>query len=157
MAFTRFKYDDSRTIKALQQSTDPGRWIINVPGNGTKPDYIEDPNIRIQKWGGNLMTNHIDIENKLLGITTNNNRDYLDQSKFKKNVNSSDKIFYPTNTDLYVDQSRSTDPAWEYRNMSTNNWYEPLQNIEPVHTIPLHSHQISSRNLDKDFYENTKR
>ena len=86
MAFTRFKYDDSRTMKELQQSTDQGRWILNVPGNGTKPHYMEDPNIRIQKWGGNLMTNHVDIENSLRGITMNNNRDYLDQSQYKKYV-----------------------------------------------------------------------
>jgi len=37
MASTRFKYDDCRTKKALQQSTDPGRWTLNVPENGDKP------------------------------------------------------------------------------------------------------------------------
>ena len=51
MANTRFKYDDCRTKKALQQSTDPGRWILNVPGNGANPCYMEDPQIIIQKWG----------------------------------------------------------------------------------------------------------
>ena len=153
MAFTRFKYDDSRTMKELQQSTDPGRWTLNVPGNGTKPHYMEDPNIRIQKWGGNLMTNHVDIENTLWGITMNNNRDYLDQSQYKKYVKASEKIYYPKNSDLYVDQSRSTDPAWEYRNMEINNWLEPLPSIEPIQMIPHQSHQISSRNLEKDAYD----
>lgn len=153
MAFTRFKYDDSRVMKELQQSTDQGRWILNVPGNGTKPDYMEDPHIRIQKWGGNLMTNHVDIENSLFGITTNNNNDYLDQSKYKKHVKSSEKIFYPKNSDLYVDQSRSTDPAWEYRTKETNNWLEPLPFIEPTSMIPHQSHQVNSRNLEKDSYE----
>ena len=157
MAFTRFKYDDSRTMKELQQSTDQGRWILNVPGNGTKPHYMEDPHIRIQKWGGNLMTNHIDIENSLRGITMNNNRDYLDQSHYKKHVKQSDKIYYPKNSDLYVDQSRSTDPAWEYRNMEINNWLEPLPNVEPVQMIPHQSHQINSRNLEKDSYEQKNR
>lgn len=154
MAFTRFKYDDSRTMKELQQSTDQGRWILNVPGNGTKPHYMEDPNIRIQKWGGNLMTNHVDIENTLWGITINNNRDYLDQSKYKKHVHKSERIFYPKNSDLYVDQSRSTDPAWEYRNIETNKWLEPLANIEQAHIIPHNSHQVNSRNLEKDAYDN---
>ena len=157
MAFTRFKYDDSRTMKELQQSTDQGRWILNVPGNGTKPHYMEDPNIRIQKWGGNLMTNHVDIENSLWGITMNNNRDYLDQSQYKKYVKQSEKIYYPKNSDLYVDQSRSTDPAWEYRNMEINNWLEPLPNVEPVQMIPHQSHQINSRNLEKDAYEHKSR
>ena len=53
MASTRFKYDECRTKKELQQSTDPGRWILNVPGNGSTPFYMEDPYIRIQKCGGN--------------------------------------------------------------------------------------------------------
>lgn len=157
MAFTRFKYDDSRTMKELQQSTDQGRWILNVPGNGTKPHYIADPNIRIQKWGGNLMTNHVDIENQLWGITMNNNKDCLDQSKYKKYVKPSEKIYYPKNTNLYVDQSRSTNPAWEYRNMEINNWLEPLLYVEPIQMIPHESHQINSRNLEKDAYENRSR
>ena len=40
MACTRFNYDPCRTKKSLQQSTDPGRWILNVPGNGDKPYYM---------------------------------------------------------------------------------------------------------------------
>ena len=68
MAFTRFKYDDSRTKKSLQQSTDPGRWILNVPGNGSSPFYMNDPQIRIQKWGANLRTNTINLESELKGV-----------------------------------------------------------------------------------------
>jgi len=153
MAFTRFKYDDSRTMKELQQSTDPGRWMLNVPGNGMTPHYMEDPHIRIQKWGGNLMTNHVDIENTLWGITLNNNKDYLDQSKYKKSVQASHKIYYPKNNNLFVDQSRITNPAWKYRNMEINNWEEPLLYIESIQMIPHESHQINSRNLEKDLFE----
>jgi hypothetical protein len=69
MAFTRFKYDDCRTKKALQQTTDPGRWILNVPGNGDKPCYMEDPQIIPQKWGANLRTNTINLESDLRGQT----------------------------------------------------------------------------------------
>jgi hypothetical protein len=42
MAFTRFKYDDCRTKKSLQQATDPGRWILNVPGNVSWKEYWTD-------------------------------------------------------------------------------------------------------------------
>ena len=66
MAFTRFKYDNCRTVKSLQQATDPGRWILNVPGNGETPCYMEDPHIRIQKWGANLRTNTINLESDLM-------------------------------------------------------------------------------------------
>ena len=40
MANTRFNYDDCRTMKRLQQQTDPGRWILNVSGNGADHCYI---------------------------------------------------------------------------------------------------------------------
>ena len=54
MAFTRFNYDECRTKKKLQEATGPGRYILNVPGNGPTPLYFNDPQIRMQKWGGNL-------------------------------------------------------------------------------------------------------
>lgn len=31
MAFTRFNYDDARTKKKLQEATDSGRYVLNVP------------------------------------------------------------------------------------------------------------------------------
>ena len=61
MAFTRFHDDPDRIRKELQQSTDPGRWIMNVPGNGESPCFVDDPYIRIQKWGANLRTNTINL------------------------------------------------------------------------------------------------
>ena len=68
MSFTRYNYDECRTRKRLQQSTDVGNYHLNVPGNGDSPFFIEDPNIRIQKWCGNLHTNMVDLESKLKGI-----------------------------------------------------------------------------------------
>ena len=68
MSFTRFNYDTCRTKKKLQQSVDVGNYHLYVPGNGPNPKYIEDPNIRIQKWGGNLWTQSIDIDSNLKGI-----------------------------------------------------------------------------------------
>ena len=56
MAFTRFNYDDSRTKKKLQESTGPGRYSLNMPGNGPTPCFFNDPQIRVQKWGANLMS-----------------------------------------------------------------------------------------------------
>ena len=44
------------------------RWILNVPGNGADPCYMEDPQIIIQKWGGNLRTNTINLESDLRGV-----------------------------------------------------------------------------------------
>ena len=47
--------------------------ILNVPGNaGDKPEIFNDPQVRLQKWGGNLMgvyNGHpIDIESDLKNV-----------------------------------------------------------------------------------------
>ena len=73
MAFTRFNYDSCRVKKNLQQATGPGRYILNVPGNaGDKPNVFNDPQLRMQKWGGNLMgvyNGHpIDIDSDLKNV-----------------------------------------------------------------------------------------
>ena len=69
MSFTRFHDDPARIEKQLQESTEQGEYMLNVPGNGVKPCYIKDPFIRMQKWGANLQTNSINLESDLRGIT----------------------------------------------------------------------------------------
>ena len=91
MAFTRFHDDPCRVAKQLQQSTDVGRWILNVPGNGDKPQYMADPQIRIQGWGANLMTNCINLESELKGVNRPLNKDCLGVDNYtcaKYQVNS---------------------------------------------------------------------
>jgi hypothetical protein len=83
MAFTRFHDDPCRITKQLQESTGLGRYMLNVPGNGDKPLYMEDPHIRMQKWGGNLLTNTINIESDLMGLTRNSNRDEISENNYK--------------------------------------------------------------------------
>ena len=51
MSFTRFHDDPNRIKKQLQQATDPGRYILNVPGNGPKPCLMDDPYMRMPKMG----------------------------------------------------------------------------------------------------------
>ena len=79
MSFTRFNYDDCRTEKLLQESTGPGRYILNTPGWGDKPTFYNDPQIRMQKWGANLRHvpdgNAIDIHSDLIGITRKLSKD----------------------------------------------------------------------------------
>ena len=76
MAFTRFNYDDARTMKLLQESTGPGRYAINTPGQGADLPLYEDPHIRLQGWGANLMGVHnghaIDIASDLDGRSRRN-------------------------------------------------------------------------------------
>ncbi len=72
MAFTRYNYDSLRTQKKLQQSTGTCRYMLNVPGPFSEHCYMQDPQIRIQKFGANLMTvrdgHPIDIDSDLKGV-----------------------------------------------------------------------------------------
>ena len=111
MAFTRFHDDPCRIAKQLQETTDLGRYQLNVPGNGDRPCYMADPFIRLQKWGGNLMTNTVNLESDLMGLTRSANRDYLNQNNYQKKAVDTIAQFYPTCTPG-TDQSRATHPAW---------------------------------------------
>ena len=147
MAFTRFKYDDCRTIKSQQQATDPGRWILNVPGNGSNPCYMEDPHIRIQKWGANLRTNTINLENDLLGMNRNLTRDCLGKDNYN-NVQS-EAISYPKCNNLFTEESRSIAPAWMVRDLEQVDWYYPPLNPQENTCFPF-DNNISTRILEKD-------
>ena len=151
MAFTRFKYDDCRTKKALQQATDPGRWILNVPGNGSNPSYMEDPQIRIQKWGGNLRTNTINLESELRGVNRNLGRDCLGKDNYTNFNVSNEAIQYPSSSNLTTEQSRATNPAWWYRDLEQNNFEYPPLNPQTNVCLPFQSN-LSTRILEKDYY-----
>jgi hypothetical protein len=151
MAFTRFKYDDCRTKKSLQQATDPGRWVLNVPGNGSNPSYMEDPHIRIQKWGGNLRTNTINLESDLRGVNRNLGRDCLGKDNYTKFNVSNQAIEYPSCSNLTTEQSRSTNPAWWYRDLEQNNFEYPPLNPQTNVCLPFQSN-LSTRILEKDYF-----
>jgi hypothetical protein len=151
MAFTRFKYDDCRTKKELQQATDPGRWILNVPGNGSNPSYMEDPQIRIQKWGGNLRTNTINLESELRGVNRNLGRDCLGKDNYTNFNVSNEAIQYPSSSNLTTEQSRATNPAWWYRDLEQNNFEYPPLNPQTNVCLPFQSN-LSTRILEKDYY-----
>jgi hypothetical protein len=151
MAFTRFKYDECRTKKSLQQATDPGRWILNVPGNGDKPSYMEDPYIIPQKWAGNLRTNTIHLESELRGVNRDLNRDCLGKNEYQKYNVTNKAIQYPTNSELSTQQSRATNPAWWYRDLEQPNMqYLPL-NPQANTCIPFQNN-LSTRILEKDYF-----
>jgi len=154
MASTRFYYDPCRTIKDLQQSTDPGRYMLNVPGNGDKPAYMEDPHIRIQKWGGNLRTNSINLESDLKGITRPMNRDCLGKDNYNTNTMSSSQITYPSCHTLTTEQSRAIMPAWTARDLEQANWNSLPLNPQENTCIPF-LNNLSTRILEKDYYSSS--
>uniref|UniRef100_A0A6C0AZR8 Uncharacterized protein n=1 Tax=viral metagenome TaxID=1070528 RepID=A0A6C0AZR8_9ZZZZ len=151
MSFTRFHDDPCRVAKQLQQATDPGRWILNVPGNGDKPEFMADPQIRIQTWGGNLMTNCVDLESELRGVNRRANKDCLGKDEYQKFNVPTKPIHYPSNSSLYTEESRTIMPAWTARDLEQVNWYSlPLNPQE--NTCMSFQNNISTRILEKDYF-----
>lgn len=138
MASTRFHDDKCRIEKQLEESTYAGRYFLNTPGNGLNPGFISDPNIRLQKWGGVLMKNPVDLESSLIGV---NKREII---RSKKNYNNIDWKTQPT---------RLTHPAWEYRHLpmkkicKSDLHYNPQQ-----HAINPITKNINSRLEAEDKY-----
>jgi hypothetical protein len=151
MASTRFYYDPCRTKKQLQQATDPGRWILNVPGNGENPCYIEDPQIIIQKWGANLRTNTINLESDLLGVNRQLSRDCLGKDNYIAYNVPNEPIKYPTCNALFTDQSRTTNPAWWYRELEQVDWSYPPLNPQENTCLPFQNN-LNTRILEKDYF-----
>jgi hypothetical protein len=151
MANTRFNYDECRTKKQLQQSTDPGRWILNVPGNGASPAYMEDPQIRIQKWGANLRTNTIHLESELKGVNKPLSRDCLGKDNYTNFQVHNEAIQYPSCANLTTGQSRATNPAWWYRDLEQVDWYYLPLNPQENTCLPFQNN-LSTRILEKDHF-----
>lgn len=151
MAFTRINYDECRTIKEQQQATDPGRWILNVPGNGANPCYMEDPHIRIQKWGGNLRTNTIQLESELMGVNRRIGRDCLDKDNYLSYNVPNEAIEYPNCSNLFTEESRSIAPAWMVRDLEQVDWYYPPLNPQENTCFPFQTN-LSTRILEKDYF-----
>lgn len=151
MASTRFRDDLARREEQVRHSTFACGYMINAPGNGTRPDYIEDPQFRLQKWGANYMTNSVDLESNLKGIRPLN-RDCIGQSEYTNfNVNSQ-PIQYPNNSCLYTEQPRAIAPAWELRDVETQMpKYEPLLNPQENVEVQFQNN-VSTRILEKDTF-----
>ena len=147
MSFTRFHDDPCRIQKQLQQSTDPGRYMINVPGNGTEPVFMMDPYMRMQKWGANLMTDTINLESSLMGLDRKLDRDI---KKYDDKPIKSKRIRYPDCKPI-TDQPRATHPAWTARDLQQDHTYIlPLNPQENV-CMPFQNN-LSTRILEKEHY-----
>ena len=150
MSFTRFHDDPCRIKKQLEESTGPGRYMVNVPGNGLKPCFMEDPYIRLQKWGANLQTNCINLESNLMGLGRNLNRDCATVNTYTQDKVESMPSEYPS-CQPFTDQTRATNPAWTARDLEQVNWcFLPLDPQENV-CIPFQNN-LNTRLLESDFF-----
>ena len=151
MAETRFNSDPCRISKKLQQMTDPGRYMLNMPGNGEHPAYMMDPQIIIQKWGANLRTNSTNLESELLGVNRPLNKDCLGKDEYQRFDFKSSAIQYPTCKNLTTEQSRTVMPAWTARDLEQVDWYYPPLNPQENTCIPFHNN-LNTRLLERDYF-----
>ena len=147
MSFTRFHDDPCRVKKQLQEATGPGRYMINKPGWGDKPCFMEDPYMRMAQWGANLQTNTINLESDLLGLTRPLTKD-CESNNFKTAEVKSSPISYPV-CNPFTEQSRVTNPAWWYRDLEQDHKYIlPLNPQE--NTCKPFQNNLNTRILEKD-------
>lgn len=137
MSFTRFHYDDERIKKNLQQATGTGRYILNTPGPGNNVGFMKDPFVRLQKWGGNLRNNNngpIEIHSYLIGL--------------KKDIITK-KYYFNEDNNKITSQSRTTNPAWLYKDLEQNHRYILLNNPQEHSEINF-KHNINTRLVERD-------
>lgn len=150
MSFTRFYDDPNRIQNQVYQSSFAGKYFLNTPGQGLDLPFVEDPNIRVQRWGANLQTNSVNLESDLRGLTRPLNRDLIGHNDYVQQSVPSSKMLY-SNTAPFVEESRASHPAWMYKSLDENRWEAPLLN--PLNRIEKEFHDnIQTRILEKDYY-----
>lgn len=148
MSFTRFHDDPARIQKKLHEMTAIGKYIMNVPGNGSQMNFVEDPHIRLEKWGANLSKNAIDIESDLRGQTRGLQRDCVQYQE----TSATNNVTYYGTTSSYVEQSRSIAPAWELRDVEQQR-YTDLPFDPQAHVVIPFNNNLQTRMLEKDYYK----
>ena len=151
MSFTRFHDEPVRIEKRLMISTNGGRYALMTPGPGNNLPFIADPHIRLEKWGGNYMKNAIGIEDDLRGLTRRSGHDSVDSNDYTKHSVYTDKISYPIETRVLVDESRAILPAFQYRQSEMYRWETPFLDPQTNIEIPF-NYQMQSRIIEKDNY-----
>ena len=149
MATTRIRNDPIRIQKEMDIFTYPGKYNIDVPGPGVQMDYIEDPHLRLQFWGANRYTNMIDIDANLKGYTKKLSRDYLNVDEYTNISVMTDKIKYQNYTREISDETRSTLPAFLFRDVELSRWEEPFINPQSYAEIPF-QWNLQTRIIEKD-------
>ena len=146
MAFTRFKDDPARVNKYLEETTSIGKYQLNTPGNGLNNPYIDDTHIILQKWGANLQSNSLSVENELRNLNRPLSRDLNPYKRV-----DSQRYQFPVKN-FNIDESRASLPAWTFRDKDIDRFGYPLnQTQNNSMNIPFQNN-LQTRILEKDFY-----
>ena len=149
-------------MKKLEEATGPGRYILNQPGNGSRPIFINDPQIRVGGWGANLMKvrgggHPIDIDSDLIGLTRPLTKSCIEGQYPNKGTVYSQKGDFCTLKAPFTKQSRATHPVWMYRDLEQSNRH-PLflaseySKSHQAADVPFHSY-LNTRILEKDNFK----
>ena len=152
MAFTRFSSEDARLQKKLEETTFSGIYCLNTPGNGLHTPFVEDVHIRLQKWGANLHHNSCNVESNFKGLQNPLNRSTLPYKDFS-NLHNEKK--YASTNGFYINETRTTEPAWKYRELPQQRYDFVFDNPQK-HVFKNFSTNLNTRNLEKDFYDKNK-
>ena len=125
--------------------------MLNTPGQVVDLPFVQDPQLRLQKWGANLRHNTINLESDLLGLTRPLNRDLVNKNNHHLQSASSSSINYRESAP-FVDETRSTHPAWKYRDLEQMRWEEPILNPQ-ANLEKKFPNNLQSRILEKDNFK----
>ena len=150
MASTRFYDDDARIKKKLEESLNVGLYHLDTPGNGLHVPFMEDPHLRLQKWGANLRNDTIGISNDLLGL---DRKLKSDKDLYTKYTPATSQNVYPV-MNPFVDESRTTHPAWTFREKHPERWQFLFHQTQQKVEVPFQYNE-STRILEKDKFRHT--
>ena len=98
--------------------TGASQYQLNAPGPGVETPFLEDPHMRLQRWGANLRNNTADLESDLIGINRKLTKQTVD---YRKNTPSTSAIGYGTQS-AFIDETRASNPAWTLRDLEHTRW-----------------------------------
>ena len=161
MSFTRLSSDNQRLRANANQSAGLGRYMLDVPGPGVKMPFQEDPQVRLQLWGANAMTDTLGVESDLLGLTRPVNFRATDGVTYQEKAASGARPISFAVAQPFVEESRATHPAWMFKDLEQSHWAYPQLNPQyaPGAYMPGTfglgkgiAENISTRILEKDYF-----
>jgi hypothetical protein len=132
---TNIRESKGRLIKENEISTYQGRYYLDTPGNGIQLPYYEDPHMRIQTSSGVIGTSGtVDWESELRGIT----RPLVKGDVYNYRDSKLPKIAPIHSYQAPIsDETRSTLPAWTFREKEQDRWEKPFLNPIDKAIIPF--------------------
>jgi len=148
---TSFKCEPSRIEKALQISSFPGRYALDVPGPGLNLPRHDDAQVRMHVWGPDRRANFTNLESDLRGLTRRLCRDAQEVNDYRQHAVVSKPVRdFPTENP-FVQESRASHPAWMVRDREQARWEQPWLNPQAPIEKDFYDN-IQTRILEKDYY-----